>query len=47
MRYVGKVVSEVTAAISIGRQQWCRKHPLSGGKKGEVWHGGVIVHALG
>jgi hypothetical protein len=33
---VGKVVSEVTANISIGQQQRCRKHPLSRGKKGEV-----------
>jgi hypothetical protein len=44
---VGKVVSKVTVGISIEQQQRCRKHSLSGGKKGEVWHGGVIVHALG
>jgi hypothetical protein len=36
MMYVGKVVSEVRADISIERQKWCRKHPLSGGKKGEI-----------
>jgi hypothetical protein len=33
MMYVGKVVSGVIADISIGRQQRCRKHPLSGDKK--------------
>jgi hypothetical protein len=36
MMYVGKVVSEVTAGISIERQKWCRKHPLSG-VKGEKY----------